>query len=191
MNLRDNKKIVLGLIEEYAPSNPLLTDDEDISSRLNLVYAPAYQELSQDKKIIKTKELKGISQEGEGYEEFSLPANLYQQKRIIALDENNNQVSPDFYTIGKKIYINRASNYRYILEYYAYPTVITEETPDEFTLEIEQDAQMILPYMVASDILKTDPSSDYTAFEAVYQRKLRDWDTARSSISITVKEGVI
>lgn len=191
MTLEENKKITLALIEEYAPNNQYLTEDEDIRARLNLVYAPAYQELSQEKKILKVKTLKEIGEEGEGYEEFSLPSNMYQQKRVMAVDENNNQVTSDYYTLGKKIYINKASNYKYLLEYYVYPTAITEETSKDFTLEIDQDAQMILPYLVANDILKADPSSDYTAFFREYQRKLNAWDTSRSSIAITVKEGVI
>lgn len=191
MTLGENKKITLALIEEYAPNNQYLTDDEDIRARLNLVYAPAYQELSQEKKIIKTKVLKEISEDGTGYEEYSLPSNMYQQKRVIAMDEENNQVAPDYYTLGNKIYINRASNYKYMLEYFAYPSVITEETDNDFQLEIDQDAQLILPYPVANDILKADPSADYTAFYTEYMRKMQSWDTARSSIAITVEEGVI
>lgn len=191
MTLGENKKITLALIEEYAPNNQYLTDDEDIRARLNLVYAPAYQELSQEKKIIKTKVLKEISEDGTGYEEFSSPSDMYQQKRLIAMDEDNNQVAPDYYTLGKKIYINRASNYKYVLEYYVFPTVITEETDNDFQLEIDQDAQMMVPYLVANDILKADPSADYTAFYTEYMRKMQSWDTARSSIAITVEEGVI
>lgn len=191
MTLEENKKITLALIEEFSPNNQYLTDDEDIRARLNLVYAPAYQELSQEKKIIKTKVLKEIGEKGTGYEEYTLPSNMYQQKRVIAMDEENSQVAPDYYTLGKKIYINRASNYKYVLEYYVYPSIITEETDKEFSLEIDQDAQLILPYLVANDILKSDPSADYTAFYREFQRKMQTWDTARSSISITVKEGVI
>ena len=191
MTLGENKKICLALIEEYAPNNQYLTDDEDIRARINLVYAPAYQELSQEKKILKTKTLKDIGEEGKGYEEFTLPSNMYQQRRILAVDEDNNQYAPDYYTLGKKIYINKASNYRYVLEYYIYPSVITEETDDDFSLELEQDAQMVLPYLVANDILKSDPSSDYTAFFTEYQRKMNAWDTSRSSVSITVRDGVI
>ena len=44
------------------------------------------------------------------------------------------------------------------------PTVIKEDTPDTFMLELDQDAQMILPYAIANDILKVDPSADYSAF---------------------------
>ena len=55
MTLGENKKITLGLIEEYSKTNTALTDDEDIAMRLNFAYATNYQELSQDKKIIKTR----------------------------------------------------------------------------------------------------------------------------------------
>ena len=39
MTLGENKKIALALIEEYAPNNQYLTDDEDIRDRMNLIYA--------------------------------------------------------------------------------------------------------------------------------------------------------
>lgn len=192
MTLGENKKITLALIEEYSPNHPLLTDDDDISTRLNLIYATNYQELSQNKKILKTKTLKEIKNNTEeGYEEFSLPSNMYQLKRVVALDKNKNEVEADYWTLGKKIFINKESDAQYILEYYAYPLVITEETDDEFMLEIDQDAQMILPYSVASDILKVDPSSDYTAFLNAYNGRLQSLDTKREIASITVEEGVL
>lgn len=192
MTLGENKKITLGLIEEYSKTNTALTDDEDIAMRLNFAYATNYQELSQDKKIIKTRILKEITGEtSEGYTEYSLPNNMYQLKRIIALDANNNIMEADYYLLGKKIYINNQSDYQYILEYYQYPTVITEQTPDTFVLEIDQDVQMILPYAVANDILKVDPSADYSAFLAEYQRKKENLDTRREISSIVVEEGVL
>ena len=194
MTLGENKKICLALIEEYVKTNEKLTDDTDIQDRINLLYAPAYQELAQAKKIIKTKTLKEIQDEEseeEGYEEFSLPSNLYQLRKVVAWDKNGGDVSPDFKRLGNKIYINRSSNAQYIIEYYIYPSVITETTSDKFMLEIDQDAQMILPYQVANDILKVDPSADYTAFMAEYQRKLQALDSRRDIATISVEEGVI
>lgn len=193
MTLDENKKITLALIEEYSPTNKILTDDEDIATRLNLVYAPNYQELSQNKKILKTKILKEITgNTEEGYEELSLPSNMYQFKKIVALDENNVEVEAVYNRLGKnKILISKESDAKYVLEYYAYPTIITEETEGDFSLEIEQDVQLILPYAVANDILKVDPSSDYTAFLAEYKRKLESLDTRRDIPSITVEEGVL
>ena len=188
----ENKKITLGLIEEYSKTNTALTDDEDIATRLNFIYATNYQELSQNKKILKTKILRDISGETEeGFEEKSLPYDIYQLKRIVALDENNKELQADYKTIGKKIYLNKNVDAKYILEYYAYPTVITEETKDDFYLEIDQDAQKVLPYAVANDILKVDPSSDYTAFLAEYKRKLETLDTRRNMPSVVIEEGVL
>jgi hypothetical protein len=183
MTLGENKKITLGLIEEYSPTNPLLTDDEDISTRLNFVYSTSYQELSEKKKIVKTRTIKEIStsEPEEGYTEYSLPSNMYLFKGIYAFDDNNNKANPDYYIVGKKIYINNESNNKYVLEYYIYPAFINEETDEDFVLELDQDALMILPYMVASDILKTDPSADYEAFEKEFNRKLNEFNTGTSA----------
>lgn len=192
MTLEENKKITLALIEEYSPTNKFLTDDEEISARLNLVYSPNYQELSQNKKILKTKILKEIVGEtNKGYEELSLPSDMYQLRRVIALDEDNNEIEADYKTLGKKIYISKESDAKYILEYNAYPTIISETTKDSSSLEIDQDAQMILPYAVANDILKADPSSNYTVFLSEYKRKLESLDSRREVSSIIVEEGVL
>lgn len=193
MTLGENKKITLALIEEYSPNHQSNTDDEDIAMRLNLVYSTAYQEMAQHKKILKTKTLKEISGEtSKGYSEYSLPSNMYQLKRIIGLDKDNNVVNVPYMPIGKKkIYISDEVDVNVILEYYAYPTVITEETDDDFTLEIDQDVQLILPYLVANDILKADPSADYTAFSKEFQRKMQELDTSFTTTTVSIEEGVI
>lgn len=189
MNLGDNKKIMLGLIEEYSPTNKNLTDDEDIKTRLNLVYAPNYQYLSQIKKILKTKTV-SISESKDGVLQVNLPMDLYQFKRIIALDSNNSRISPEYDIIGKKIYIKQNEG-NYIIEYYAYPTEITLDTEDDFELEIDQDVQAVLPYIVANDILKVDPSADYTAFYGEYQKRLESIDVRNTLSSAEVEEGYL
>lgn len=191
MTLGENKKVTLALIEEYTPENSKLTDDEDIAIRLNFAYATNYQELSTYKKILKTKTIKEISDDTleDGYTEYTLPSNMYQLKNVMALDENNKPAVADYYTVGKKkIYINNNSNYQYILEYYAYPTLIDQDTDDDFVLELDQDVLMILPYAVASDILKTDPSADYTAFQADYRRLLDNLNTSNQTPKVVIRQ---
>lgn len=191
MTLGENKKIALGLIEEYTNANEKMTDDEDIALRINYLYSTNYQELSQKKKIEKTKTIKEISEDTieDGYTEYTMPSSMYQFKRLMAFDDKNNPVETDYYTVGKrKIYINNKSNYKYVLEYYAYPTIITEETEDDFVLELDQDVLMILPYAVANDILKTDPSADYTAFYNDYQRKLNELNTSSSMPKVILRQ---
>ena len=191
MTLGENKKVTLALIEEYTPENVHLTDDEDIAIRINFAYATNYQELSTYKKILKTKVLKEITEDTleEGYTEYSLPSNMYQLKNVMAVDENNKPANTDYYTVGKKkIYINNQSNYQYVLEYYAYPTLIDEDTDDDFVLELDQDVLMILPYAVASDILKTDPSADYTAFQARYKSMLENLNTSNQTPKVVLRQ---
>lgn len=190
MTLEDNKKITLGLIEEYSPKNEYLTDDEDIRDRLNLVYAPNYQHLATIKKILKTKTIT-ISDTQDTTGVYSMPMDMYQFKRLVGLDSNNNEISPVFHVVGKKIYIKQNAG-TYIIEYYAYPTDITEDTDDDFDLELDQDAQNVLPYMVANDILKVDPSADYTAFYREYQNRMQVLLNSKlSQPSATVTEGIL
>ena len=190
MTLEDNKKITLGLIEEYSPTNEYLTDDEDIRDRLNLVYAPNYQHLATIKKILKTKTI-SISETTDSIGEYSLPMDMYQFKRLVALDSNNKEITPEFNIIGKKIFLKQNEG-RYIIEYYAYPTDINIETEGNFELEIDQDAQNVLPYMVANDILKVDPSADYTAFYKEYQNRMQVLLNSKIiQPSATVTEGIL
>nr|DAO70511.1 MAG TPA: hypothetical protein [Caudoviricetes sp.] len=193
MTLEENKKIALALIEEYSPNNIYLTDDEDISNRLNLVYSPAYQELSQIKKILKTiiiREIEGdIPKEVLKYE---LPDDMYQFKQIVGIDKDNKFVNVSYRKLGKNlVYIDNLEDIMIVLEYYSYPQIITEKTKNDYELEIDQDVQLILPYAVANDILKVDPSSDYTAFYTEYKRKLESLDTRNSSPSVNLIEGLL
>lgn len=189
MTLGQVKKTALALIEEYAPDNDLLTDDEDIQTRINLLVNSAYQELSQIKKINATHILdrteKGNSKY---YREYDMPEDLYQLKNIIVKDNETNEVlsaNLDHYIENNKIFINDLTEGNYIINYFKYPEEINEETLDDFKLELDQDACNVLPYAVASDILKADISNDYSIFEAKYQSMLRRLDN-RKDLSITI-----
>lgn len=193
MKLIENIKIVLSLIDEYAPeSTELFTEDEDIQNKIKNLYNQPYQELSQLKKIRKIKNISKTTSTGEHYTSYSLPADMYQLKAVIVLDSKTNKpIDGDFYIIEteKKIYINDSSEAIYKIEYYAYPSFINEDTKDEFELELDQDVQNILPYKVADNLLKSDPSADYTAFRQAYEEAINKLDTRTILTSITVSGG--
>lgn len=193
MTYGENKKITLALIEEYSPNMNNKTEDEDIALRLPFLYNLAYKELAMTKKIIATKTYSEIpdEQKEDRYTSYSLPSDLYQIKNIMILDEDNKPSNADYYIVQNKIYINDNSKGNTVLEYYRYPQEINEETTDDFYLEIDEDTQGILPYKVADDILKTDPSSDYTAFATEYQRKLQILDTRRNIPTVILKESEV
>ena len=190
MTYGENKKLTLALIEEYAPDLVKNTEDDDIALRLPFLYQLAYQELAMTKKIIATKLYNEIPDENkkDKYTSYSLPADLYQIKNVYALDKNNKPITAEYYTINKKIYLNDNIPGSTILEYYKYPQDINEETMDDFYLELDNDAQALLPYKVADDILKTDPSADYTAFATEYQRKLQLLDTRKNIPTVVLNE---
>lgn len=191
MTYGESKKQILALIEEYAPNKDMnsFTEDEDIALRLPHLFDLAYQELAQNKKIVASKVYPEKEEKVDKYTSYTLPSDLYQIKNVFMLDENNKKGNVDYYTLGKnKIYINDNTQGQTILEYYKFPQNINEETEDDFYLELDQDAQSVLVYKVADDILKTDPSADYTAFATEYQRKLQLLDNRRNVPSVTLKE---
>ena len=191
MTYGESKKQILALIEEYSPAMNKLTEDEDIATRLPHLFDLAYNELAQNKKIVATKiyQEKSDEEKEDKYTAYTLPSDMYQIKNVFMLDNNNKRCNADYYVLGSnKIYINDNSKGKTVLEYYKYPQTINEETEDDFYLEIDQDAQSILPYKVADDILKTDPSADYTAFATEFQRKLQLLDNRRNVPSVNLRE---
>lgn len=186
MTYGENKKIFFSLIDEYAPNTEFFTEDEDARTKCANLYAPAYQELADFRTRRKLKTL-DVSK-GEGYEEFNLPK-AQEIRQVLGTDEYNNRKSVDWWTAGEKIFINRKEDAKVMIEYVPYLSVITDDTEDEFELEIDQDLQMILPYKVASDLFKTDPGEDWTAFEKEYQRRLQSIKTSKWGLSANVTEG--
>ena len=193
MTLEENIKIVLSLIDEYAPdSTELFTEDEDIQNKIKNLYNQPYQELSQLKKIRKIKNISKVTSEEERYTSYSLPTDMYQLKAVVVLDSKTNKlIDGDFYIIDteKKIYINDTSEAIYKIEYYAYPSFVNEDTENDFELELDQDVQNILPYKVADNLLKSDPSADYTAFRQAYEEAINKLDTRTMLPSITISGG--
>ena len=189
MTYLENKKILFSLIDEKNPNNQYFTDDEDARIKCANLYASRYQELADIKMERKLKEYE-ITETGEGYTQFKLP-NCKQIRNVVGMDANNNKKSIDFYYLGKFIYINNREKSRAVVEYEPYPSVITDETPDDFELEIDQDLQAILPFGVAADLFKTDPGEDYKAFEREYERRLQNIVTSKFGMSVNVTKGEI
>ena len=191
MTYGEIKETILALIEEYTPNITNYTEDEDIKNRMPFLINLAYQELAGAKKIIATKFYPEIEDElkSDKYTSYTLPSDLMQIRNVYLLDKNNKRQSSDYHFVGKnKIYINDNNEGQTVLEYYKYPLIINKETKDSFYLEIDQDAQMLLPYKVANDILVTDPSANYIAFLNEYQRQLQLLDTRRSITTVKITE---
>lgn len=190
MTFLENKKQFFALIDEYNPNNQFFTDDEDARTKANNLYALAYPEVADYRPRKKVREYTISKSEEPGYEENSIPK-CKRITSIIGLDNNNNKVGVDFYTLGEKIFISNKEDVRVMVEYEPFVTLITDDTPDSFQLEIDEDLQAFLPYKVAADLFKTDPGEDYKAFEQEYQRRLQRVLSSKFGIQANVIEGEI
>lgn len=195
MTLIENIKIALALADEYAPDSgyeQMYTDDEDFRAKMKLLYQLPYHELANIKKIRKVKNIsRNVSDDApKHYTPYSLPMDMAQLKNIIVLDSETNQpVDGDYFMIRNenKIYINDQDKSTYKIEYNAIPETITENTEDDFELEIDEDAQNALPYKVIADFMKTDPSVDQQLFETAYQNAIAKLDLRESETMITIR----
>lgn len=189
MTLIESIKIMLALVDEYQAEKDFFTDDEDIEAKSKLLYAPVYQEMSDVKMLSKSKELSFTYTGESAYEEVKLPE-AKKIKQIMCLDSKNNPSTGDyFYVSDTKIMISKAHNVKYLCEYIPKVTQITEETDNDFVLELPEDACKFLAYKVAGDLLKTDPSVDYKSFEQRVREMFSNFDTTTREISITIGEG--
>ena len=177
MTLLEIKKKTLQLIDEIS-DNANLTDDPDIKAKLNSVINQVQFELARMKKIPAYKELE--VEKGQVVDMNTID-NFYQLRLlrfcgVFELVENLVTFQED----GKAVFY-----------YYKYPEAITDSTPDDYEFELSPDALEILPYGVASDLLKSDVSTNYGAiYSQRYELMLQRLDPRYSMASFAIEGGV-
>lgn len=177
MTLLEIKKKVLQLIEEISDTEEL-TNDPDIKAKLNSVINQVQFELARMKKITAVAEEEVT--DGQVFDMNTL--NNFYQLRLIRFD--------GAYELVENMAVFNGSGKAFFY-YYKYPEIITDETPDIYEFELSQDALEILPYGVASDILKSDVSTNYGAiYSQRYETMLQRLDPRYSMSSISVEGGV-
>lgn len=179
MKLAEMKAKVYQLIEEYSEDSDDLTEDEDLASKMNTVINQVLTEMSRFKKIDAYKELD--VQEGEIIDFQDIDKQLYQINIIRGLD---------FDIIGNKVIFNEKGTAK--IFYYKYPTQIDEDTDDdEYEFEVSTDVLEIMPYGIASDLLKSDVSSNYGQIYAQrFQEMKQQLDSRNAMTSIYIDGGV-
>lgn len=169
MTLSQIKEMAVKLIDEYS-NNANITDDEDIRLKLNGLCNLGQIELSLIKKIRRVHEF-SIDKEPETlYSIIELPPDYMEENRLRFFPSNNSILN--YYVQDNKLKIHKDCLGNFEFEYFAKPKEITNDTEDDYELEIDLIAQQVLPYYVASDVLKSDVSANYTAFEAKYNAKI-------------------
>ena len=178
MTLEEMKIKVYSLIEEYSEDAEELTDDEDLSLKMNSVINQIQNELARMKKIEEYTTLDGS--EGDVVDFSSVDSDLYQLNIVRGVDCE---------IIGQKIKFNEAGTAE--VYYYKYPTQINMDTDDSQELDLSIDALEIMPYGVAADLLKSDVSSNYGQIYADRYREMKNELDPRYSMGSVYIEGSI
>ena len=180
MTLKEMKKRVLELIEEINPTSKELTDDPDISAKINGVINHIQNELARIKKIPAIKEYE-VKEENKVLNFKDIDENLY-QLNIVTDVENK--------IIGDTIIFEHEGLAN--IYYYKYPTQITEGVnEDEFKFDLSTDVLEIMPYGVAGDLLKSDISAGYgNVYSNRYEQLKQQLDPRYHTGSIYIEGGI-
>lgn len=178
MTLKEMKQKTLRLIEEINEGDSYLTDDPDISAKINDVINQIQNELSRLKKI-PAKTVEEITND----KTYTMSDEMYQVFKITG--------SPTFDIIGKDIIFPEDFEGEVTIYYYKYPERITDTTEDSYEFELSDDALEIMPYGVAADLLKSDVSNAYgNIYAQRYEQMKQQLDSRYNMGFIEIGEGI-
>ena len=186
MTLLEMKKKVLGLIEELNPNSELLTDDPDISTKINDVINQVMFELARMKKIPKYVELE-VSK-GDRIEFADIEKECGYEIYQIGLVGGVQFMPKAEGTVLKILESGTAE-----IDCFVYPERITEKTKDKaYEFELSPDVLEVMPYGIAAHLLLSDVSADYGVHYAnEYEKMLQRLDPRYSMNSIYIEGGVV
>lgn len=185
MTLLEMKQKVLGLIEELNPNHELLTDDPDISTKINGVINQILFELARIKKIPKYVEMDVTAGDVVDFAAIEKECG-YEVFQIAKVGGVNNAPKANN-TVYKMLESGTVE-----IECFVYPESITAKTKDKaYEFEVSPDVLEIMPYGVAADLLKSDVSTEYGAIYANrYEMMLNRLDPRYATTSIYIDGGV-
>lgn len=185
MTLLEMKKKVLGLIEELNPSSEVLTDDPDISTKINDVINQIMFELARMKKMPKYVEMEVNEGDLIGFEDIEKECGyeIYQINMVSGVD----YVPKANGTVLKFLGSGTAE-----IDVFVYPERITSTTKDiAYEFELSNDVLEIMPYGIAADLLKSDVSTEYGSIYATrYETMLQRLDPRYQMTSVYIEGGV-
>ena len=184
MNLLEMKQKVLALIEELNPDSEYLTDDPDIATKMETVITQIMFELARFKKIPDYVEMEVEEGDLIRFEDITDETDyeVYQISLIRGVEYETKAQG----TVIKFLESGTAE-----IEYFRYPTRITDKNREKYTFELSEDALEIMPFGVAGDLLKSDISTDYgTIYSRRYEQMIQQLDPRYAMTSIYFDGGV-
>lgn len=184
MTLKEMKKKVLGMIEELNPLSEYLTDDPDISTKINDVTNQIMFELARFKKIPKYVEIPVNAGDVLDFSDIEKYCGyeVYQMDIICGV----RYVPKANGTVFKMLESGTAE-----IDCFVYPERITEKTKDSYEFELSSDALEVAPYGIAGDLLKSDVSTEYgSIYSSRYQEMLTRLDHRYQMPTIFIEGGL-
>lgn len=184
MNYIDMKKKVLSLIEEISPNNENLTDDPDIASKYEYVLTQIMFELARVKKIPDYIEMDVEEGDIIRFEDIADETDyaVYQIDQVRGVAHERRAQG----TVIKVLESGRAE-----VEYFRYPTLITDKNRERYIFELSDDVLEIMPYGIAADLLKSDVSAEYgRVYAARYAEMKQMLDPRYQMTYITIEGGI-
>lgn len=183
MTLEEFKGKVYQLIEEYNENAEDLTDDQDLSAKMNSVINTIMNEVARFKKIDAYMTMDIEFEEGKDFRMVDLKdvdKKLYQVNVIRGVESQVDGTKIIFLTEGKAH-----------IFYCKYPVQIDEETDDDYVFELDKECLEIMVYGVAGDLLKADVSANYgKLYSERYEQMLQRLDPRRAMGSVYLSGGI-
>lgn len=171
MKLIEMKKKVYKLIEEIDSNSSDLTNDPDYAEKINTCINMIQNELARikkipDKMVYDTTNGNIYELDSEVYQVYKVPECMYQ-------------------IFGNEIHFEDNYKGKATIYYYKYPTQITDKTDDtKYEFELSQDALEIMPFGVAGDMLKSDPSTSYGQIYSNRYNELKQYLDSRNNTGL-------
>ena len=178
-------KKVLSLIEELNPNSEYLTDDPDIQAKKRYVTNQIMYELARIKKIPKYVELKVSAGDIIDFSDIEKECGyeIYQLNHVCGVD----YVPKASGTVLKIMEDGVAE-----IDVFVYPERITEKTKGNYEFELSADALEVMPYGIASDLLKSDISAEYgSVYGTRYEAMKQMLDPRYAMTSIYIEGGIV
>lgn len=193
MTLKEQKYKILSLIEELNPEHEYLTEDPDISAKINSVINQVQNELSRLKKIPAK------------YEYDTTLGKTLLLKDIPSMYQINKLSTTKYEVKGDlEIIFDDDVEENVTIYYYKYPALIdvlitpsegetseeaSQRIDEEYEFEIADDLLEILPYGVAADLLKNDMISNYGKYYYERYNEMKQMIDPRFTPGLVVAEG--
>ena len=185
MTLLEMKQKVLAMIEELNPDSELLTEDPDISAKINEVINQIMFEMVRMKKIPRYVEME-VS-EGDIIDFAAIEKECGNEVYQLNLGGG---VSNSIKANGTIIKVLESGTLE--IECFIYPDRITSSTKDKgYEFDLSNDALEIAPYGIAADLLKSDVSAEYgRVYAERYETMLQRLDPRYQMTSIFIDGGI-